>query len=58
MTTFIYVTFCVGFCISAQGKERWTFWDVALSILSPIWIPAVLGKLALMAAKKYKIWKD
>lgn len=53
MATFIYVTFCVGFCIAAQGKDRWTFWDVFFSVLSPIWIPLMLGILVFRALGKY-----
>jgi len=51
MTAFIYVyvLFCIGFCLAAQKGDKWTFWDVVLTILSPIWLPFSLGVLIFKA---------
>lgn len=46
---YVYVLFCMGFCLAAQEDDKWTFWDVVLTILSPIWLPFSLGVLIFKA---------
>lgn len=46
---YVYVLFCIGFCLAAQEDDKWTFWDVVLTILSPIWLPFSLGVLIFKA---------
>ena len=40
---YIYIAFCYGFTFSMDDGKKWDFIDVFVFIISPIYVPFIIG---------------